>query len=661
MDNKKALHIAHFRVDITSQTLYKSSLSEFIIKVIYVLDDNLSFQELKNELENLFETQISKEELQETLSLLFEEKKLGFENDKYSIPKTKKDFLDKEFQNTELIKENIITRYFNNAQSPKEIIIDWFETVTIEFFKEYSYEWISDLAYKTKTLKGNRERINRIINETTDKNSRLLEKDKSWLKSQYLVFITSQDKEVDQLLWMYGMTSFSASLITANRAINPITVESFKDSKCVIDTNILIDLPLEGSEYAETFKNLEAVFQKLNIEPIYFHITKEEFERVIEHLTKEVVRVVQNFSPEIIEELDDKFINSAILRQCEEIEDYELFCEEILYITEFFHEKLSLHKLDYKELSDEIDKGISSSELKTKINDIFKSNTQKERRQNALNHDAGLIAGSEFLRKNEKVFILSKDFVVCEYAKKNLIRDEIPIAIHLETLIKILAVNNGGAEIDPSNFAPLFANMIKLSLLPEKNSFKIEDLARMLDVHEQIAQLPKDDVISIANELNRNVSTGVSDDQIVLQLTRRFQTSKLKLNDDLQQEKLEKLAQEKAKEKYKSEKNTLYSTLKRRYTAELRDKYDKKILIGKIVWFLILPLVIVLFTFMYLQDFDFSEIKWENHIYAFIINALFWLITSPLVVYKKIIPKYSERISKIEEEAEELIRQDMQE
>jgi hypothetical protein len=72
--------------------------------------------------------------------------------------------------------------------------------------------------------------------------------------------LQSNDNDVTAILWDYGTSRFSSSLIVANTSADPITIDEFSNSKCILDTNILMYLDLEKSKFKESFKSMETIF-----------------------------------------------------------------------------------------------------------------------------------------------------------------------------------------------------------------------------------------------------------------------------------------------------------------------------------------------------------------------------------------------------------------
>ena len=105
-----------------------------------------------------------------------------------------------------------------------------------------------------------------ILKEQTSKASYVKEGDKEWLNKQYLKFLENDsDPDVIATLWDYGTSCFSSTLLTANTGTDPISVDEFRDSTCILDTNVLMYLDLESSEFKSAFAGLENIFESLNI------------------------------------------------------------------------------------------------------------------------------------------------------------------------------------------------------------------------------------------------------------------------------------------------------------------------------------------------------------------------------------------------------------
>ena len=117
------------------------------------------------------------------------------------------------------------------------------------------------------------------------------------------------------------------------------------------------------------------------------------------HKKKITLRVIQEYSKKVISKTDDPFINTALQRGCVTTEDFERFFDQLLDIPKYLSKLLGIKQYDLLELDDAIKEGQKNKELMERINNAYKSKWHKEKGKNRLLHDAGLIAGAEFLRK----------------------------------------------------------------------------------------------------------------------------------------------------------------------------------------------------------------------------------------------------------------------
>jgi hypothetical protein len=256
------------------------------------------------------------------------------------------------------------------------------------------------------------------------------------------------------------------------------------------------------------------------------------------------------------------------------------------------------------------------------------------------------------LKKRKICFILSRDITVKQYGIETALRDEQAISIGLDSLISMFALDNGGIDIDPTNFKPLFANIIKLALIPERGTFQLADLARMLDVEEQISELPNEDIIAIAKEVNKNKLIGFDDEKITVELTRSFQNHKMKLKKDLNTSKNETLLERGEKEKYKNASDKRESVLRRKYHEECMQRYENKLLLNRILYYLVFPIVTIGLTSLviYLTKKDNNSLI--SNAIGLLINILAWVLTSVIVIKPRLRRTFRASVSQINEEVD---------
>jgi len=666
---KKILQSLYVKTDTTCTELSKAGLLQIILKVIYSYDSQISRIELLEEIRGVLETKVGEQLLDAALTTLTEEGKIKESKSKISLSNSIQKKFDTAHKTYKERQSRIYESYFAKASSQEDAIENWFENITIKFFTKYRNEWIAEKAYKAK-VQSPYEGLKKLIKQETAKDKNIDQKDKEWLSEQYLKFFKSNDSDLDSVFWDYGTAAYTSSLIKSSSTSNQVTVNLIKDSKFVLDTNILMYLPLEAGEYYTSYKALAEIFEKLNISPGYFYISRDEYINSIANKKGQILKVVDNYEGEVIDEIKDDFIRTAKSRQCETVEDFEQFFDTLINPPSNFINGLKMVVFDSPELQEIFEKANEDEALKTELNLIFTNRQKKfiikgedpsnkkikDKKPASLNHDSGLIRGAEYLKsKNEKCFILTRDITVKQYGINACIRDEASISIGLDTLISLLAIHDGGLDMNPDNFKPLFAKIIKLSLLPERNTIRPEDLARLLDIEQDIARLPHDDVISIVNEVHSLQMKGESKEKISTTITRSFQRVKMSLKSDLETKKSEVEIERSKKEVLKEKHDKKEDALRKSFKQEIKTR-DKKWIQNQYLKLLFITLGIFIIT--YAVYFIMGNKDWktiEGPLTGILIEIAGALIISYFVIIPKINKKFEYRTSNMQNEIEQKI------
>lgn len=661
----KILKALHLRLDSTSKSLTKNAISQLIIKILFQHSNPVDLKTIGNDINAVLKTKIDQNRIDEGIEKLIEKQEIKYEKKKYALTRSNRKILEKRYTESEERLKRILSKYFEPYNSEFKIVKEWFSDATVEFFKSYSNEWISDLCYdKSQKLKTKKENIFKHIDRRTKNNKKLDPADTNNLIERFIdCLIHKKDADLDAHLWEYGTSAFAANLLQSSIGADPISINAFKDSKCVLDTNVLMNIGLEASEYHHAIKKLDSIFHKLNIEPGYFHITKEEYTNTVASKNDEILRNASKFSYDVIKETDDHFIQSAIKRQCHLYEDFETFCQQILSPPDKLDEKQEIFYFnDDKKLDNAIEIAQNDEKKRIELNNIYKNVTGSDKREKALIHDVGLIAGIEFYRKNEKAFVLSQEISINKYSHTKPTIENLPLAIRLETLINMLAIDNGGTEVNPTDFSNLFADIIRYNLQPDKDTFQVADLSKLLDTELQIEQLPADEVIKLANKLHQNRSVGMSDEDVSLALNRDFQDVKLKFVEDYDIAQNDLAFEKSENEKYKRSLTKTERALRKRIESEELKKYENSVLWSRAIWFLIVPIAITILTCIgiyYFQD-ESSQSNFKNYTFGITINILLWIITSLLVTKPKMIKRNHSKKNEIDGIVEERFKKEIE-
>jgi len=531
-----------------------------------------------------------------------------------------------------------------------------------KLFTEYSNEWIKEICKKTN------QPLNFIFDNSiiTDQkcfreNNIVNVKDQQWLVKQLITFLRSKEPNDNYLIWDYAIALFTARLLTANISIDKSLIELFENSTFVLDTNILMYLQLEKDIYNSSYKALESIFKKLNIKLIYFYITKQELYGATIHKIQEIKKIVHSDN-DILKDIDDIHIQTALHRNCKTEEDFNTFFEDILNEPIKFYDSIDIELYDNREIMQIIEKGQNDIKLKRELGKEFIINKKKVKDDYKIIHDSGLLAGVYHINNSHKTWLLTRDNSLISYTSKNVKRDDLPIAISLESLINLFTINTDCIDIDPLDFAPLFANIVCSNLFPEKDAIHLEDLLRMVEIESQILDLKPETVKDIAQEVNRNRFQGLSDEKITLTIHRRFHKEKLELKKEL------KLKDEILEDETTKSNQILIhlNEYKRKIKEELSEKYNQKSkrkFIRSTIFYsslLFLIFAFILISIGILIRFNPSE-NWLLIIISLIVNIISTALISLLTIFPKLKNKYNDEINenekKIEKEINEITQQ----
>jgi hypothetical protein len=642
---KRELHTLYIKHDSQFQTLSKIALSQLILKIVYLKGDGTLMRQIEAELNMVLTSSVSKRDVEDAIRLLVKARKLHVKSNRHFIHNEYKAEITEEVEKNKNLLSKILNKYFSKSESNKAVIENWFNDAVICFFEKYSFEWFQQVAYKGKNGSNSVPNIHEILDNTLLNNKDIKSDDKEWIKLQFIKFIDSDDADDNLLFWYYGISMFSSRLITARNYADGITIEIFKDSKFILDTNILMILDLEEHELSTSLESLETILEQLNITPVYLNTTREEYLRAMDWRRTETIKVFENYDIKVLQSSDCPFIQTALRRGCSNGEDVKRMFETLMDMPRMFNDSLSIECYDYAELSEAIEIGQQNNELKTAINETYKSRTKRDKREKPLAHDAGVISGAQFIRKGEKCWIITSDSIMKRYAIENCLRDENEIAVGLDVIIGLMAVNSGGTTIEASNFAPLFKNLIKYSLVPESEAFEVKDLAFILRTNIKINELPNDKVIEVAKKVKRLRVSGEDEEDVALFLRRFIEGDTIgmvkEVEDALSKESIAKTKRDEAEK----ERDVAYNELRERRRGELRDKYDTNLRNNRIKMIGI-PLLLGTIVFLIIKYGLSDQSDLVQYLIGCSVELIFGLL--PLIpINKKLVRRHSEYVSAI--------------
>ena len=651
---KNYLKSFYLQEDAEMQTLTKNANSNFLLKLLYLRRERIVLADLYNDYKKEIGAEsISEQEVESILNELVDKKLVHFQDGRYYLSTSRIEKIDKNREASKERKARIVALYYEMAYSMPEQILEWLDDILIFFFDNYSTEWISDLYYNKNYIRHSKEGLLSAIKLRTQNNKKIDKRDRDVLPGYFLeMLLAPNDQDVNLLLWEYGTTAFSAKLITSTHGANPVTLETFRGSVCLLDTNVLMNIGLEEGDYYKTLSSLEKVYEHLDIHVKILPITRDEYLYTIQNIKNDVMRLVsKGYSDEILMKTGDRYIRTAIQRKCQTEDDFESFFSDILTLPEYFHETLSIGVEDDDNVIEHVAKCQADEQMIEHLGALHESiHNDKKKANHSLVHDVGLIAGAEKLRTTKKAFILSQDSTIAEYSKKKPLENGLTLSIQMETLINVLALDSGGVEVNPQNYIPLFAQMIRHGLVPDDKTFQVQDLARMSDMEQEVTRLPDNEIEKLAKNIATLRMQGESDEVIGLSFRRQLQDVKRGIVDELEDTKRDVENERSEKERYRIRSDKGEKGLEKEVRLRVTKQYIAYLwwkLVGFLTGVVIVPGLLI--SMYYLSSAHWFDTTWENILLSVGTELVAVIITSVVLKPLKLIDNYRKRNKEIEE------------
>ena len=453
MDNR--IKSVYLQLDAETRTMSDNARAQFLIKAIYTLPKPAESAEIiKVYKSSLGFKRVNEERLCSILDELVIKDAIKKSGNKYSISTSKRRKIEREIEHSQERFDNIIGRFFSGLYTSNEILSDWLRDSMVSFFSSYSNAWMSDLTNHEKAIESKRADIITQIGNRTKQNKYIDQRDKEILSKKFFSFIIDRDPEVSAFLWEYGTSAFSSKLVKETAGADELSLDLLKNCTCILDTNILIDIALEGDERHDSLDALSEIFNELNTKVYTLKITRDEYSNKIASKYSEVKGLTTGSLCRALTRASDQFMRTAGLRGCEDADDFERFFQSLEMVPRSIGENVEISEFPE---DDTIIQAIHDSQndktLEEEYQTLYTSMHGYPKRQETIAHDLGLIGAASYLSSNSKAFILSDDPTLNQYAKQQNYQ-EIPFSVRLDTLINVLAIRRGalnGREISFQN------------------------------------------------------------------------------------------------------------------------------------------------------------------------------------------------------------------
>lgn len=355
----------NLRYGSSAKPLKILAFAQLSAKALFLSSKLSSLSQLTSKITNLIGVKkISEDFVKEGLDYLKEIKKVNNKNERWVLTEEARSEIENDVSLSQKILGGVLDRHFP-ATIEKTRLKDWFNEAAASFFGYYSEEWVNSVCKGVKRRFIKPKTIEELLRATIEKNQ--LVSEKKHLLDGFTNFLSSSNVADQQYLMSLGQAMFSARLVTADIGVDPLTLEELRESKLILDTNVLFAISLENHRVAKAFKTLGEALRIIKSQPIYFHETKEEYGRALTGKRGEILHLVDVFSREVIKGTRDDFITTAKARRCVSKEDYERFFDSLKELPGFVSSGPKIQIEDYEEMERIKQKAEKDNRLKQEI------------------------------------------------------------------------------------------------------------------------------------------------------------------------------------------------------------------------------------------------------------------------------------------------------
>jgi hypothetical protein len=558
------------------------AFSELCAKVIYLSNVLFGSSELAKKIaEMLGVRKVSQESLITAMSLLEELGKVRKRNDKWQLTPDARDEIASHISQRRKQLEEVLDKHFPESID-RDVLRSWFNEIVATVFGQYGDEWVASVCRGPRYKLSRLQALPNLIAHATSKHG--LASMVHSLEAGFREFLRSDDLSDQDYLMSLGQAMFSARLVAADIAADPIALDEFRGATVIADTNLVFAFALEDHRLAKSVLALARALQSIGAEVVYLRITQEEYQRALEGVRGEVLAMIDVFPAEVVANAHNDFISTAQARACKTKEDFERFFDELSEFPSEIVEGVSLNIMENKEVEGDIEKAIKDENLKRRLKNLagkLRPRWRREKSNLSLEHDAALI------------YVTQKERESGPYT--------MPTIISVDALVEILALESAGPSFDPTDLAPLLASIIINECSPIPTTYTIEDLQWMYGINQDVADLSPDHAKDIALSVSKARIEGArpGDRRLQLNVNRMFQAKReetekklretyerLKtVEEDAQRVQAEKLSLEKKLVKHKT--RDFISLARSRLRKRLFIRVPITFIGGILLWFLI--------------------------------------------------------------------------
>jgi hypothetical protein len=497
---QEALLNAFLGLSSEASNLRGISYARLVLGVLFIEDGYLDIKQITEgsaQLLNINGT--SEESIKSALKILEDKKLLELNDGKWKLHDSEREKIAKQLEYTKEATGKIIKSFFPISGVDFEVLVKWFNEFTHVYFSLGADKLIKLYNAKQRLIINFEEQIKPTISKFK------LDKFEIELINGYKEFLASEDEEVEKRIFNIMSALLSTKLVASDVSPDLISIERYKNSEIIVDTNVLYAYLFGKTDSLnKAFKSFGRMMSSMGAKLYYTQATAEEFERVREREKENFLKLWKEYTAPVIKMMsrNDDFSKAILQLQCQTEDDVETFFTETIKIPDDIGgaklELLNCSEADSMKYDEAKDK-----ELFEKIQVTTVEIKGHKKGDLTVAHDVALTKLVNELSKSRNIFILTLDSGMEILAMRETHAKDLPVWRSLYSIIKILAINGGGSDFNPSDLAPIFKSFMEFEDIQQVEKYDKRDLLLLSSKFDRAKELPDEKIISILTQLHK--------------------------------------------------------------------------------------------------------------------------------------------------------------
>jgi len=492
-DLKQILLNTFLNLSHESGSLRDIAYAKAVLWTLLCEDKELTLDEIVKLIGQLFgQNSVPRDSLRTAIDLLVMKKLILEKNNSFKLSPIQQESMNKQIKYSHQSTEAILNKRFPSSID-KSNLKKWFDEVNSVYFGASADKLISLHSDNQKPVFKVDSVLKPIIK------SYEFEKFELELIQGYKEFLTSTNRQEEEKVFSLLSSVLSSKLVTANLSPEKISLEKFRDSKFLLDTNVLFSMGVDREQdISKVLESLGKSTKTLGISLFVTDFTIGEYEKVVTRERENYITLINSYSKEIFEGMSNHsdFHNTIVTLGCENEQDVKTFFDVTLKVPERL-ESSNIELLQGREV-----KGtyfIEGNDNKL-LNDIRKETGKVGA---TAEHDLRLCKLVNKMRSKGKAFVLTLDSSMERFSMNQVNEKEEPSWISLFSLIQIFAINGGGPDFYPADLAPFIRTFIDFEEATKEERYDERDLLLLVEKTDRVNELSETQMVNLLNKLHR--------------------------------------------------------------------------------------------------------------------------------------------------------------